>query len=58
MYCDGRLRAAGFTGEWVHSGAVLAVKTHQRHPDWTEPDKPVLPLENEVCRSHQLTLPV
>lgn len=35
IYCDVTLRASGFPGESIRSGAVLVVKTHQTDPRWT-----------------------
>ena len=32
--CDISLRAAGFSGEYIQSGSVLAVKTHRSAPLW------------------------
>lgn len=32
--CDMSLRAQGFTGESIHSGSVLVVKTHNSVPNW------------------------
>ena len=32
--CDISLRAAGFSGEYIQSGSVLAVKTHRPSPLW------------------------
>lgn len=34
VYCDVSLRGRGFAGEYVRSGTVLVVKTHQYSPIW------------------------
>jgi hypothetical protein len=39
LYCDGALRANGFTGEGVRGQSVLAVKSHATNPLFTGMEK-------------------
>ena len=36
VYCDSRLKAAGFVGESITDGSVIAVKTHSAQPWWKD----------------------
>ena len=35
IYCDPVMRVNGYPGEYIRSGVVLVVKTHQTAPRWT-----------------------
>ncbi len=40
IYFDDNIRIAGFIGEGIRSGAVIAVKTHKSEANWTGVNKP------------------
>ena len=54
IYCDVSLRASGFNGEGVRSGAVIAVKTHRPVPLWTEGNVSVI--NKRVCSVYLCTM--
>ena len=57
VYCDVQLRLAGFNGEEIRSGSVLAVKTHKSTFSWTNATLPTFDRKvRMVCKSYHVFL--